>query len=242
MTLQNAVTSDSGSPVSNSAAAAGNRAYHRRPMTRELLGSIGLGAGLAFGAAIQPGPLQAFLLSRVAASGPRRTLPAVLAPLLSDGPIALVAVVLVGRIPPAAQQLLQAAGGLLLLHFAWSAARQWRCGSVEAARVDAPRTILQAALVNLLNPNPYLAWALVLGPAVVAAWNRHPADALGFVLAFYGTMVVTLASFVLLAGTAGALDARARRLLLGLSALLLAALGALLLVLATFRLAAAFAG
>ena len=47
---------------------------------------------VAFAAAIQPGPLQAFLLARVAAAGWKRTLPAVLAPLLSDIPIATLAV------------------------------------------------------------------------------------------------------------------------------------------------------
>ena len=85
-----------------------------------------LGAGLAFAAAIQPGPLQAFLLSRVAAAGWRRTLPASLSPLVSDGPIALVALLVLSRVPPQVQDVLRAAGGILLLYLAGIAARQWR--------------------------------------------------------------------------------------------------------------------
>ena len=38
-----------------------------------MLQYVVLGAGFAFAAVIQPGPLQAFLLSRVAAAGWRRT-------------------------------------------------------------------------------------------------------------------------------------------------------------------------
>lgn len=55
-----------------------------------LVENVFLGSGLAFAAAVQPGPLQAFLVSRVVARGWRHTLPACIAPLLSDGPIALL--------------------------------------------------------------------------------------------------------------------------------------------------------
>jgi len=77
-----------------------------------LLPNVALGAGLAFAAVVQPGPLQAFLLSRAATDGWKRTLPAAFAPLLSDGPIALLALVVLSRFPLAAQNLLRAAGGL----------------------------------------------------------------------------------------------------------------------------------
>ena len=91
-----------------------------------MLANVLLGGGLAFGAAIQPGPLQAFLVSRVLATGWRRTLPACLAPLLSDGPIAIVSTFALGRLPVAAQEALRACGGLLLLYLAAAALRQWR--------------------------------------------------------------------------------------------------------------------
>lgn len=194
-----------------------------------LLGNVLLGSGLGFGAAIQPGPLQAFLTSRVLASGWRRTLPACLAPLLSDGPIAVVAVLVVGRIPPSAQHVLRAGGGLLLLYLAASALRQWRHRASPAPPPSAPRTLLEAVLINLLNPNPYLAWALVMGPLAVAAWSRHPAYAVGFVVALYATMLVTIAAFVVLLGTTRFLSAGSQRALVGASALLLAGLGLFLL-------------
>lgn len=202
----------------------------------ELIAIAGLGAALAFGAAIQPGPLQAFLLARAVTAGRRRTLPACISPLLSDGPIAVLAILLVGRLPPPAQQLLLLGGGALLLYLAWGAYGQARNGVSATSGVGTPATVFQAAAVNLLNPNPYLAWALVLGPTVAEAWRRQPALAVTFLSAFYATMVVTLAAFVLVAGQARALDPRWQRRLVATSALLLAGLGVYLLVAGAARL------
>ena len=87
-------------------------------------------------------------------------------------------------------------------------------------------------LVNLLNPNPYLAWALVLGPALMAAWARGARDAVSLVIAFYGTMTLSLAAFILLCGSTRALGPGIQRALLLLSAASLAALGVWQLVVA----------
>jgi len=185
------------------------------------------GVGLAFSAAVQPGPLQAFLLSRVAAAGWKRTLPASFSPLLSDIPIALLVLLVLGRLPAATQPVLRGAGGFLLLYLAWSTLRQAGREPEAAAdtRHSAPRTLLQAALVNVLNPNPYIAWTLVLGPAVGAAWRRQPAWAVALVVAFYGTMVAMLAASIFLFGTTRFLGPRSRRRLVVASGLTLAVLG-----------------
>jgi threonine/homoserine/homoserine lactone efflux protein len=196
-----------------------------------------LGGGFGLAAAIQPGPMLAFLLARTAAAGWRRTLPACLAPLLSDGPIALVSVLLLSRLPSSFQVVLRAAGGVLLLYFAASSFREWRRPDGPAGHGSTPRTLVQAALVNLLNPNPYLAWSLVLGPAVVAAWRESAIHAVAFVGALYGTMCATTAGFVLLVGTSGFLGPRARRALVLVAAALLAGLGLYLLVGAVSNLA-----
>jgi len=195
-----------------------------------LLKHLILGGGFGFAAAIQPGPLLAFLLARAAATGWRRTLPACLSPLLSDGPIALVSLVLLSQLPSSFHLVLRAAGGLLLLYFAGVTFLQWRRPAGPAPGGSAPRTLLEAALVNLLNPNPYLGWSLVLGPAFLAAWHKSPIHAFALVGALYGTMCATMAVFVLVVGTTGFLGPRARRTLVLLTAAVLAGLGVLLLV------------
>ena len=187
-----------------------------------------LGGGYGFAAAVQPGPLQAFLLSRAAADGWRRTLPAALSPVISDGPIAGVVLLVLGQLPSMGQQVLRALGGLLLLYLAWTSARETSLAADGAGpdRAAAPRTWLQAATVNLLNPNPYLGWALVLGPAAVAGWRQSPVYAAALILAFYGVLVLGLAVFILLASSARLLPPRAQRALVLASAVVLALLGA----------------
>jgi threonine/homoserine/homoserine lactone efflux protein len=208
-------------------------------MDPSLLEYLLLGGGLGLAAGLQPGPMLAFLLARAAAAGWRRALPACLAPLLSDGPIALVSLLLLSRLGPSFPVVLQAAGGLLLLYFAVVGFRQWRGPDVPANGGPSPRTIVEAALVNLLNPNPYLGWSLVLGPTLVAAWRANEVHALAFVASFYGTMCGTMAVFVLLVGATGALGPASRRALALIGAALLAALGVFLLGMSLWRVAAA---
>jgi len=195
-----------------------------------MLQSILFAGSYAFAAGLQPGPLQAFLLARTFATGWKRTLPAALAPLLSDGPIALAVLLVVGQLSPRAQHGLRMGGGVLLLYLAWTAFRQTRHDAEGEASGSAPRTLFQAVLVNLFNPNTYLGWAFILGPALLTAWHRRPAEGIALLVTFYGVLVTTTAAFVVLAGTARFLSPQARRKLLGISAFVLAGLGVYLLI------------
>jgi threonine/homoserine/homoserine lactone efflux protein len=123
--------------------------------------------------------------------------------------------------------VVQAAGGLLLVYFAASAVSEWRKQrrGTAAAAASAPRTMLQAAAVNLLNPNPYLGWSLVLGPLLLKAWHEAPVNVVALLVAFYGTMVAALAAIIVLFGTVRSLGPRVIRVLLLLSAVTLLALG-----------------
>ena len=57
----------------------------------------GIGYGLA--AAAQPGPFQTYLISQTLVKGWKRTLPAALAPLLSDGPIIALCLLVLSQVP-----------------------------------------------------------------------------------------------------------------------------------------------
>jgi threonine/homoserine/homoserine lactone efflux protein len=192
-----------------------------------MLESILIGCGFAFAAAVQPGPLQAFLLSSVSRNGWKRTLPASFSPLLSDGPIALFVLLILNHISTAVYGILQVAGGILLLYFAWISYRKWkRYTERESDNHDLmPRTLIQAAIVNILNPNPYLGWSLVLGPAFLSSWQKSPVHAFSLIIAFYTTMVIVLACIIFLFGTTRFLSPAARRILILVSAVILAAMG-----------------
>ena len=199
-----------------------------------------IGASYALAAGLQPGPLQAFFLSRVTENGWRRTLPAAFAPLISDGPIALIALTLLSYLPDAFRDVLQLAGGGLLLFFAWSSLRGWKNYQEYKAEEpqSGPKTVLQAVLVNLLNPNSYLGWSLVLGPAVLTAWNEGPRFAVLLISSFYITMISVSMVLIMLMGTTLLLRSEARRSLILVSALLLAGLGIYFISLASWNLAA----
>ena len=186
-----------------------------------------VGAGFAFAAAVQPGPFQVFLLSSVAQRGWKRTLPAAFAPVVSDGPIALLILFIINRVPENMSLLLRMAGGILLLYLGWGSFQTWRTYEPVSSvpEEDQPSTLLQATAVNLLNPNPYLGWSLILGPAALSAWDQNPLYAIGLVAAFYFTIILGNALIIVLLGTTTLLSVRARRALVLISAITLAILG-----------------
>ena len=186
-----------------------------------------IGSGFAFAAAVQPGPLQAFLLSRVVSAGWRRTLPAALAPVISDGPIALLVLTVLHHVAGGLERSLRGAGGLVLLYFAATTFLEWRRAELGAALEGAPppRTLLQAVAVNIVNPNPYIGWSLVLGPLALEAWAEAPINAVALVGSFYLVIVLSLAAFILLVGATSFLGPRGRRTLLLASSVVLAGIG-----------------
>ncbi len=208
---------------------------------REIIGAdmvqyLLLGGGFGFAAVVQPGPLQAFLLSRAASDGWKRTLPAAFSPLLSDGPIAMLVLLVVGRLPTGGQLVLRGAGGALLIYLAYAAFRAAGAaqGVQGSLRKSPPRTLLQAVGVNLFNPNPYLGWALVLGPAAITAWRESPVRAVALVAAFYGVIVSGLAAVIVLGSAARLLSEKTQRLLVLVSAGVLGVLGAYQLIVCAY--------
>jgi threonine/homoserine/homoserine lactone efflux protein len=181
------------------------------------------GATYAFACAVQPGPFLAFLIARTMSAGWRRTLPACLAPLLSDGPIIVIVLVVLSRITDRLSNGLRVAGGLFLCYLAAGAFKSWREYRQETAPQVARtgRTVFEAALVNLLNPNPYLGWSLVTGPLLIKGWRESASNGIALLIGFYATMVVVLAGIIVLFGSARTAGFRVARVLVGLSALAL---------------------
>ncbi|MFB3826625.1 MAG: LysE family translocator [Bryobacteraceae bacterium] len=190
-----------------------------------------LGATFAFAAVAQPGPLQAYLISQAAAHGWRRTLPAALSPLLSDGPIVVTAVFVLSRLPAWFPQRLRLAGGIFVLYLAAGAFRTWRdwrhSEGVQAR--SGRRTLLKATAVNLLNPNPWISWSLVMGPLLLQAWREAPGRGIALLVGFYGLLVAGLAATIAVFGMTAGPGRRWGRELTGLSAIALAGFGAYLL-------------
>jgi threonine/homoserine/homoserine lactone efflux protein len=129
---------------------------------------------------------------------------------------------------------LRLAGGLFLLYLAWGvlhSLRSLRATSAApaaaggAGEVSPRQTIWQAALMNVLSPGPWIFWSTVAGPAFLQGWRRSPLEGGSFLVSFYAAMVAVLLGLIALFAALGRADARAVRILHGLSGLLLAGFG-----------------
>ena len=116
------------------------------------------GLVLGFSAAVQPGPFLTYLVSLTLTHRWRRALPAVPAPLISDGPIIAVMLLALTRMPSWLEGLLYMIIGPYILYLGWRAYRSWRLFDTEqmGPRPGPRRRMLSAALVNALSPGPYV--------------------------------------------------------------------------------------
>jgi threonine/homoserine/homoserine lactone efflux protein len=192
-----------------------------------MLAYILQGIGYGFAAAVQPGPFQTYVVAQTLSRGWRRALPVALGPLISDGPIIVLTVLVLSQVPSWLERALHIAGGAFILYLAHSAFAAWRrFNPREPTPSDLPRfNLLRAAAMNALSPGPYIYWSLVTGPILLAGWRETPSNGLGFLAGFYLAMIAALGSIVLTFGLARRLGPRVNRLLLGVSAVALAGFG-----------------
>ena len=185
----------------------------------------GVGYGLA--AASQPGPFQTYIISQTLTRGWRRTLPAALAPLVSDGPIILICLLVLSQVPAWLQRFLYIAGGLFILYLAYGTYKSWKNFDLQTLQPESTgrQSVLKAALMNALNPNPYIFWTLVTGPILLKGWRETPVNGIGFLAGFYGTMVSSLAGIILVFGVASRFGPKVNKILLAVSAVALFCFG-----------------
>ena len=182
-----------------------------------------LGISFAFAAGVQPGPLQSYIVAQTIKKGWRQTLPSAFSPLISDGPILILVLVILSSVPDNFIIFLRLAGGLFLLYLSGTAFNSWRNYKEEeiALTESGQKTLMNAVVVNILNPNPYLGWSLVMGPIFLEAWDKSPVTGITMLIAFYSILVLTLAGTIILFGLARKLGPKVSKILLGMSSLAL---------------------
>ena len=173
-----------------------------------------------------PGPLQAYLLNVTLRYGWRRGLLVVLAPLIVDGPVIILTVVILNGLPDTAIQVIRVLGGLLLLYIAWSAWQQLKSGASFSAGDDdkletdgSPmRVMLTAVATNIFSPGPYLFWGAINGPLLIEAIELAGVwGAVAMMLSFYGVFLGGMSLLVLLFSRLGTVDERLTRIILSIT-------------------------
>lgn len=185
--------------------------------------------GITYGfiAGVQPGPFQTYIISQTLKRGWKQTLPASLAPIISDGPIFILTVFILSTIPENFLYVIRIVGGIFLIYLSFNAYKSWKeFNPNERIEKDSKnRTLLNAVFVNLLNPNPYLGWSLIMGPIFLEGWNDVPAYGISLIISFYSTLVIMLAVTILVFAFARRFGPAVSKTLLGISSLALLGFG-----------------
>jgi threonine/homoserine/homoserine lactone efflux protein len=202
-----------------------------------------IGISYGFAAGVSPGPLLGLVITQTLQGGWRAGNLVALAPLLSDLPIILLAVFLIGQLPHAALGWLGLVGGLYVISLGVEALRTTPTivaagpgPSAATAALALPAAegtlpvLKRAVTINVLNPHPYLFWAtagaqLLIGSIASAGVQ----GAFGFLAGFYALLVgAKLLVALIVNRSRGWLQGRGYRRVLIASGILLVGLGALL--------------
>lgn len=148
-------------------------------------------AGIVFGlsAGFAPGPLLTLVIAQTLRHNVREGILAAIAPLLTDAPIILLAYLVLSRFTSldAVMGTIALVGGLYVLYLSYETI------TAEPVKVESadgqPRSIVKGALVNSLNPHPYLFWATVGVPLMLKLQRSNTAAMWGFLVVFYVLLV-----------------------------------------------------
>jgi threonine/homoserine/homoserine lactone efflux protein len=183
------------------------------------------GLTLGLSAAATPGTFQAFIIGQSLKNGWRRTLPAVFAPVIAEGPIILMMTYLLTQMPSGFMRAIRIIGGIFVLYLAWRTYQAYQNYQPVMLSDASSQTLWQAIGANLLSPGPYLFWSMLAGPILVKAWAENPANGLVFLFGFYFALVGGSALLVILFSATRQLGPRVNRALIGVSALALLGFG-----------------
>jgi len=155
---------------------------------------LGLSAGFA------PGPLLTLVVSETLQHGTRAGIKIALAPIITDLPIILLTVFILGKL--AGFDFVMAGisflGSLVVLIMGFTNLQ------VKGVKInpEAPKnnSLVKGIVVNLLSPHPYLFWLGVGAPILLKAADFNLAAAIGFVGVFYIMLVGAKLGLAILVG------------------------------------------
>lgn len=198
-----------------------------------MIGLITQGVGLGFAAGVTPGPLQSYLITTTLSRGWRNALLVVLSPLITDVPIALMVLVVLGQFSAGVLSAIQVAGGLLVLWIARGTWQQYR-GGAQAQAVDLNRnardTLAKGVLMNFLSPGPYIFWTTVTGPLLLEGLRQSVWHGVVFVVSFYGVFLGIMTVMVFMLDRLGRWNQHVMRRVLLLAIVVLAVMGVTLVI------------
>jgi threonine/homoserine/homoserine lactone efflux protein len=149
-----------------------------------------VGAGIGFVAGVSPGPVLTLVLAETLRGGWLRGSAVAAGPLLCDGPIIVLALLVLAQLPQEFVRAVSLIGGAFLLYLAITTfinSRQARLVGKEG--LSARGGLLKGLLARVLSPNPYLFWFLVGAPLLREAGQGHWLGPAAFLVGYYSSIV-----------------------------------------------------
>lgn len=143
--------------------------------------------GLAGG--FGPGPLLTLVVTETLAHGLGAGIKVAIAPLITDAPIIIVALFVLSRLSGIGWVLgvVSIVGGIVVMKMGYDGLRHG--GDQAEEKPEPSRSLRKGAIVNALNPHPYVFWLSVGGPITVRASEMSLPTAVTFVALFYCLLV-----------------------------------------------------
>ena len=154
-----------------------------------MIASLSAGIVLGLSAGFSPGPLLTLVIYQTLRHSIKEGVKVALAPLITDLPIILISTFVLARLANFRTILgiISLIGGLFVMYLAYKSFRTNRLDiNVQEAE---PQSLRKAAVVNALNPQPYLFWFSVGAPTIIKTWEENLFAALAFVIGFYACLV-----------------------------------------------------
>lgn len=204
-----------------------------------MIAALLLGISYGFTAGISPGPLLGLVITQTLQKGWRTGNLVAPAPLCSDLPIIVLAVLIESRLPAVVFGWLGVIGGLFVIYLGvetirttWLASKQTQeIATSEKAEADTTYAVLwRATITNALNPHPYLFWGTVGTQVLLRSMQASgTGGAVAFLVGFYTLLVGAKLLLAFLVNRSRSwLQGRAYHSLLFISGILLLGLGVLL--------------
>ncbi len=157
-----------------------------------------LGLSLGLSAGLSPGPLMTLVITTALRGGFWHGLRVAAAPFITDLPIILLSLFVLNLLPSWTLALIGLVGSAYVVYLGWEtihSARQSdlaamaRKSDLDAATSPKTDALRRGAMVNALNPHPYLFWATVGGPTLLAAFSQSVLQGMLFLVGFYTALV-----------------------------------------------------
>ncbi len=130
-----------------------------------LLTLAATGFAIGVSTALSPGPLMALVIGETLSHGLAAGAVIAMTPVLTDLPMIVVSVLFAksGQIPPWALGIISLSGAGLLMHIGWQNLHV-RQQQLQSGTLTVKKSLLQAMMVNVLNPYPYIFWFSIATP------------------------------------------------------------------------------